>query len=734
MLAASGVRFLTFSNDSRMFFSKQNPQLQALEHLEKTYTKVENVLYIIVPKLGNIFEKKSLEAIEFLTDEAWKLPYSSRVDSITNYQYTTVMGDDLVVANIIQNVSEKNDAEIDAIRKIATTDPMLHNSLLDEKASITSINVNIIKPDDGSYDIHKISRAATELKLLVKEKYPFLDVYITGGVMIEVAFEEAPRRDMLRLVPVMFFLLFFLIFLSLRSLWATFATAAVIILSTITGLGLAGWIGIILTPASANAPVIILTLAVADSIHILVSIFFHLRKGETKHIAIANSILSNFQPVLITSVSTAIGFLTMNFSDAPPFCDLGNIVAMGVIAAFFLSVLFLPSLVALLPLAPPQHQKQQNNPLFSHLAECIINRRLPTLVTTILLIIATSCGIFKIHLNDEFTKYFDHSYEFRVASDMAAEHLAGLEIIDWDLDSGEESGIFDPNYLKTVDDFVSWFRIQPEVRHVYSVTDIIKRLNQNMHNNEPSFYTIPTHRELAAQYLLLYEMNLPFGLDLNHRINVDKSSTRITVSTPNIGTAGVLSLERRGRDWLKEHAPRMHTYGSGLSIIFSFISERNIRYMLKGSVIALLLISLMMIVALGNVQLGLLSLIPNLTPAIMAFGVWGMTVGQVGLAVSVMIAMTLGIVVDDTVHFLAKYQRARIEYGMIPEDAIRYAFTSVGPALLVTTVTLVGGFTVLGFSGFQINCHMGAMTAITIIFALLLDFFLLPALLLTCRS
>lgn len=730
MLAASGMQFLTFSNDSRMFFSKENPQLQALEELESTYTKVENVLYIIMPKSGNIFEKKTLAAIEFLTEEAWKIPFSSRVDSLSNYQHTRALEDDLMVADLIRDASDLSDEQIAEIREIATTEPMLVHSLIDKKGSVTGININIIKPDDGSYEIEAVSEAARDLKQLMDEKYPFMDVYLTGGVMIDTAFGDAPRRDMSALIPIMFAFLLFLIFFSLRSIFATLSTLIVIVLSTITGLGLAGWLGIVLTPASANAPVIILTLAVADSIHILVTAFHRMRLGDAKHSAIRESIRVNLQPVLITSVSTAIGFLTMNFSDAPPFRDLGNIVALGVISAFVYSVFFMPALMAVLPLRVKKTDATKTNRPFAILAEFVINHRTPIFWTMAVMIIATSSGISKIYLNDEFIKYFDHSYPFRIASDISAEHLAGLEIIDWDLDSGEEGGINDPAYLQTVENFANWFREQPEVRHVYSITDIMKRLNKNMHGDDPDYYTLPKERNLAAQYLLLYEMNLPFGLDLNNRINVDKSATRLTVSTPNIGTAAILSLERRGRAWLAEHSPTMKTYGSGLSIIFSSISERNIRSMLKGSVIALILISLIMIVALKDIKLGLLSLLPNLTPAFMAFGVWGIMVGQVGLAVSVMIAMTLGIVVDDTVHFLSKYQRGRKEHGMTAEDSVRYAFNTVGSAIWVTTLALVGGFTILSFSGFQINSHMGAMTAVTIVCALILDFFFLPTLLL----
>ncbi len=733
LLAASGMRFLSFSNNSRMFFSKENPQLQALESLEETYTKVENVLYVIAPKSGDVFEQQTLAALEFFTEESWKIPFSSRVDSLANYQHTRAVGDDLIVEDLIHHGDTLNNDQIAAIKDIALAEPMLLNSLIAADGSVTGININIIKPEDSSYQTEVVSAAAVKLHHTMQEKYPFLDIYLTGGVMIDSAFGEAPVRDMQSLIPLMFALLLGLLVISLRSVLATLCTLLVIILSTVTGLGLAGWFNILLTPASANAPIIILTLAVADSIHILVTMFHQMRQGATRHKAILESIRVNFQPVLVTSVTTAIGFLTMNFSDAPPFRDLGNIVAIGVLSAFIYSVFLMPALTAVLPLKVKKRDKGQSH-FFSRLGNFVIARRAPIFWSMFLLILLTTAGISKIQLNDEFIKYFDHSYDFRIASDFSAEHLAGLEIIDWALESGEEGGINNPEYLKTVEAFAQWFRAQPEVRHVYTLTDIMKRLNQNMHADDPSWYRLPEQRELAAQYLLLYEMSLPFGLDLNNRINVDKSAIRMTVSTPNIGTAGLLDLEQRGRKWLTDNAPSMVTYGSGLSIIFSYISERNIRSMLRGSIIALFLISLIMIVVLRDFKLGVLSLLPNLCPAFMAFGVWGIFVGQVGLTVSVMIAMTLGIVVDDTVHFLSKYQRGRREHEMTPDDAVRYAFNIVGAAIWITTVALMGGFTVLSFSGFQINSHMGAMTAVTIVLALLLDFFFLPTLLMKLET
>ena len=164
-------------------------------------------------------------------------------------------------------------------------------------------------------------------------------------------------------------------------------------------------------------------------------------------------------------------------------------------------------------------------------------------------------------------------------------------------------------------------------------------------------------------------------------------------------------------------------------MMFAHIGKRNIISMLAGTTIALVLISLIMIIALRSFKLGLVSMVPNLVPAAMGFGIWGIFVGEIGLGLSVVTSMTLGIVVDDTVHFMSKYRRARVEKGYDSEQAVRYAFTSVGRALLVTSVVLIAGFLVLSFSAFKLNSDMGLLTALVIALALLADFLLLPPLL-----
>jgi predicted RND superfamily exporter protein len=173
----------------------------------------------------------------------------------------------------------------------------------------------------------------------------------------------------------------------------------------------------------------------------------------------------------------------------------------------------------------------------------------------------------------------------------------------------------------------------------------------------------------------------------------------------------------------------MRVDGASSAIMFAHIGHRNIRSMLKGTTVALVLISAILLLALRSVRIGILSIVPNLVPIGMAYGLWGVLVGQIGLAMSVVAGVTIGIVVDDTVHFLSKYLRAQREQGLGPEDAVRYAFSTVGTALWVTSLVLVIGFGILALSTFELNSSMGLLTAITIALALGADFLFLPPLL-----
>ena len=730
-VVGSGVRFITLDTDYRVFFSEDNPQLKAFEQLQNTYTKTDNVMFVLAPKDGNVFTPETLASIARLTEAAWQIPYSIRVDSITNYQHTEAEGDDLHVADLVPEevLSDLDEPALQRIRKIAVNEPLLVNHLISGTGHVTGVNVTIQLPDDTSgKEVPEVTAFSRDLVEQLKAGNPDLDVYLTGMVIMNNSFPEVSVHDQQTLVPMVFGIIVLTLVLLLRSFVATVGTFLIIIFSILIAMGMTGWVGMPLTPPSASSPTIIMTLAVADCVHILVSFLHSMRDGLDKRTAMIESIRINLQPVFLTTVTTIIGFLSMNFSDAPPFRDLGNIVATGVAAAFIFSMTFLPALMLVLPVRVKVKAAQKAQ-LVDRFAEMVIARRNFLFWGMGIIIVVLVSFVPRNELNDEFIKYFDETVDFRTATEFTTANLTGLYTVDYSLGNGKEGGINEPEFLRDVERFADWFRAQENVLHVSTLTDTMRRLNMNMHGDDPDWYLLPDTRELAAQYLLLYEMSLPYGLDLNNQIDISKSATKLTVFLQSLSSNELLAMEDAAQQWLAENAPHLQSTGASPSLMFAYIGQRNIRSMLVGTSVALVLISLILIFALRSLKIGLISLIPNMAPAAMGFGLWGLLYGQVGLGLSIVAGLTLGIVVDDTVHFLSKYLRARREQGMNSEDAIRYAFNTVGVALLVTTIVLVAGFLVLAQSTFKLNSDMGLLTSITIAFALLADFLFLPPLL-----
>lgn len=728
---------LKFETDYRIFFKKDNPQLLAFEELQDTYTKSDNVLFVLAPQNGQVFTNQTLEALEWLTHQAWQIPYSIRVDSITNFQYTYAQEDELIVEDLITDAKALSQTNIERIRKIVLQEPQLVNHLISATGHVAGINVTVQLPGkQQDKEVPEVVEFVRNLADQVRERYPQIEVYLTGIVVLNNAFPEASQQDLSTLVPAMFLLIFILLWLLLRVWSGIVATVLLVLLATVSALGLAGLMGISLAGPSTAAPIMILTLAIADSVHILTVIRHEIHNnGRTKYEAIVESLRVNFLPIFLTSLTTAIGFLSMNFSDVPPFRDLGNIVAMGVFIAFILSVSFLPALMAILPVRSNQKASFLNKLGFSsssllmeHLGQFVVQRQHNLMWSMAAFIVFLIAFLPRNEINDIFWEYYDETFAFRIASDFTAEHLTGVTDIHYSLGAGQSDGINDPKFLRMVANFVEWYRQQPEVIHVSSIIEILKRLNKNMHGDDPSYYRLPEQRNLVAQYLLLYEMSLPYGLDLNNQINVDKSATRVSVLLKNLSDNEVLAVEKRAQQWLQKNA-QFEVSGASSIIMFVHMNSRNIRSMLWGAILALVLVSIILIVALRSVKFGLISLIPNLVPAAMAFGLWGMLVGQVGVGLSVVAGLTIGIVVDDTIHYLNKYLHARREQGLSSPEAVRYAFRNVGMALCITSIVLVAGFLILSLSHFYATVTMGMMTAIVIGFALLTDFLFLPPLL-----
>lgn len=684
---------------------------------------------VIAPEDGDIFTPQTLSLIQKITVDAWQVPYSSRVDSIANYQHTEAFDDDLLVEDLLYSEYELTPERISKVKSIALSEPVLKSALVSEKGDVTVVNITVQLPEmDKTAEVEEVVSSINAMIDRYQRAYPDVTFHKAGIIAMNHAFMTAAQDDSSTLVPTMLVVILVFLTIMLRSILSVIATLIVIIGSVMATMGISGWAGMFLSTATVNVPTLIMTLAVADCVHVIATMRQSMKNGFTKAQSIERSIALNFVPILITSVTTAIGFLMMNMSDSPVLRDFGNLSALGVMVACFLSVTLLPALLKLLPIHVKMETSQDQKHVMDRLGDFVVSQRRALLPLSVAVIVVCASLIPLNKVNDESVEYFGQRNEFRQAADFMEERISGMTNISIAIKTNESQGIAAPDFLNTIGEFSSWLRDQPETDHVATLADVYKRLNKNMHGDDEAYYSLPQARELAAQYLLLYEMSLPYGLDLNNQINVDKSSIKMVLTVANLGSVELVDLENRIYQWFAEHAPQYQVVASSPSLMFAHIGETNMASMLSTLPITLVLISALLIFALRSVRLGLISLMPNIAPAVIGFGLWALISGEINLGLSVVVTLTLGIVVDDAVHFLSKYQRARRE-GQTAEQAVRYAFHTVGRALWITTVVLVAGFSVLAMSSFRLNADMGQLSAIVIFIALVVDFLFLPTLL-----
>ena len=726
-LGAGLVRMETVDVDVRNHFGKDDPQLAALDRLENTYSLTDNALATVSAIEGTIFTPAALQAIGDLTDQLWLTPYVSRVDSISNYDHSEGLEDELIVEPLVGNPSSLTETDIERIRQIALGTEEVAGRLVSRDGRVAALAISVVLPDDRQAGRIESTDFLNETLQEARSAHPDLEFHLTGDIALNRAMSDALQQEMSLLGPIALATMLVVAFVLIGSILGTASIVLMLAAVMVSALGFAGWAGISFYGESGAALFVLMAVTVAHAVHIIEAVLARLRRGLDRNQAAIEAVEANIWPVFLTSLTTAIGFLSLNFSEMPPFRVMGNIVAFGTMAAFFWSVTLLPAVLSILPLRG-RASSDGGNRLFDRFGQLVVARPLAMLCGSAVIIAILIAGIWRINLQENWLELLDERYEFRRSTDFISENFNGLETLEYSLSSGREGGVTDIDYLGEVEAFADWFRGQPEVVHVFAVTDVIKRLNMNLNADDADFYDIPANSDLAAQYLLLFEFSLPVGRDLNNLIDVGRSESRMTVVMGSLTTKEKIELDERAQDWLRDNESRFQAGASGVAIVGAHSIQRNIENMLIGTVTAMAIVSLILMLVFRSLRLGLISLIPNFVPAAMALGLWGHLVGDVGVAASVVTAIAFGIIVDDTIHFMTKYVRAR-NAGDSPADSVRSAFRTVGKALVATTAVFALGLLVFGASGMTNNQSLGILVGITVIFALLADFLFLPPLL-----
>jgi predicted RND superfamily exporter protein len=722
LAAAVGLFRLDFSTDYRIFFDPAGERRTSLDQLERDFGHGESLTLVLVPSKGDAFADRSVTALRWLIPRLARIKGVTAARSLLTYPVPTVIDGKTALRPLVPFLGFRSDTARAAAKARALADPLVAGRLVSQDGKAVGVHIQVRV---AAADAAAMSRLLADLRAAVAEfgvRYPDITTGLTGIAAVNEAFQAATIADLKLFIPLSVGILLIVLAMLLRGVRGVAFTLAVVALASAASMGLAGWFGVQLTPPTAIAPIVIMAIGIANCVHILVGYFSRRRAGRPPRAAVAGALADNLAPIFLTSVTTCAGLLGLTFSDAPPFRELGAMAAAGVALALLFSVTVLPALMVLFPPRTPPVMGEKA-PWAARVAAIATRRPVATILLTFAVTGGAAAMIPTLSVGDVYFRYLDKDAPARKGTEFVIANLTGACTLHFVARPDSGGTAFETRTLAAVDRLAARFRAMPGVETVLAPTDLLRRLDAADRRLAWNKGVVPEGKR-AAELFEAYVKKLPAGDRRTGLVSADRERLHVIVSADLDSAALTRMVDAIG----PAPAPGLTVTPSGPCYLFATIAEVNIRSMLLGTGFAFFMVSLCLFLALRSARLGLISLVPNILPPVLAFGLWAVLVGRVGVAASVIAATALGLIVDATIHLLTRYQRAR-RGGARPEAAIASAYGGAGTAVWMCGLVVTGAFAVLILSGFQVNRDLGLLTAITLTSALATDFLLLPALL-----
>ncbi|MBW1944336.1 MAG: MMPL family transporter, partial [Deltaproteobacteria bacterium] len=731
-----GAKNFGFEGSYRIWFGEESEYLINYDNFRATFG-TDEVILITFKDDNGIFNKKALGTIQRITDKLWQTKYIARVDSITNYQYVHASKedpDDILVDDFIEDVSALSESQLNQKKKIATSDVQTRNLVISEDGKTAVIMARLVPLPDEDPSFFFELRGLVESFLneeTAKTGYRF---YLNGGPIITTEFITIAMRDSSLLVPIVTLAVVIFLILVFRKLSGSLIPILVVIFTYMFVLAVQFILGFKLNNITANLPVFVIAIGIADAVHIYWVWLLARRHGKDNHEAIHIAIKKTLLPAFLTSVTTFVGFISLAPSPVVPIKTLGIASASAAVVAFILSVTFLPAMLAIVnPKVKRLFDRELDTgadepPAFAkRYSAFIIKHDLKIVVVTVVLSVFLALGLFKVQVDSEMTRYFrEDSYINRTVT-FIEKNITGPMTLEIVVDSRKDSGIKDPEFLKTVDRFYSAFTdATEEVRHMGSLLDVIKRFNRVMNSDNEEFYSIPESKNLIAQYLLLYSLSLPQGMEINDRMDVKERFFRITASMNLTSSVRSKEMIKWIEDWWADTPYSAKV--NGINPIWTYLTLDITKTLIISISMAIALVLLVLLIAFRSVKDMAISIAPTVLPLALVMGIMGWLGIYVDIGIAMAGALIIGVAVDNAIHFLVKYREAR-KQGKSVKEALEYMITFAGVAMVFTTIVLSLSFSIFIFSLYKPNVNFGLITAAALAIALIAALLMLPAIL-----
>lgn len=723
------LKHAKFDGSYRIWFAEDSRTLQDYDRFKNVFGNDASIIITFHDENG-IMNPKALGAIERLTNKLWETEFIARVDSLTNYQYVHTNEedpDDILIENFIEDITTLSPEALKEKEKIALSEAMLINRIISQDATTTMIIARLIPKAGEVFNSPKILMKAVNSYIAQEHENTGYTFHVAGGPALNMTFATLAQHDALTFTPIAILLAMLLLWLIFKRPSGMILSIFVVIFTFIIVLAIQILLGYKLNNFTANMPIFIIAIGIADAMHLFWIYLIGRRKGMDNHTAIHYSVEKNFLPIFLTSVTTAIGFASLGISEIIPIKTLGIATANAALLAFIITIVFVPAVLAIIDpkIKEKELHKAQERPdhFSSYYADFIIKYDTNILLVTLFLFMLIGLGISQVKVDSNTVRYFNEEVPFRKTVDYIQDRLTGPMVYEVVIDSKEKDGIKNPKFMEMVEKFSQEYKEKyPDIKHTSSLVDVVKKFAEVISGEKE----IPHSQNIIAQYLLLYSLSLPQGMEINDKMDVDEQLLRLSCAVNVVDTSLDLEMIHWAEAWW-ENTPYSANV-NGQTVMFAYMQHDVTQTLIQSILLAITVVSLIMLFIFKSLRMIPLFIIPNVLPIVLVIGMMGWLGLTIDIGVAISGAIIIGVAVDDTIHFLVKYKDARIK-GYNFKDSLVYMMHYAGKAILFTTIILSMSFMVFYFSLFNPNVNFGIVTALALIIAMIVDLIMLPAIL-----
>lgn len=560
-------------------------------------------------------------------------------------------------------------------------------------------------------------------------------IHVVGDAYILYYTEQAMKEDLVKLVPFVVVIIGAVLYATLRSVLGIIIPLVTVGMSVIWTVGLMIWRGIPVSMISMVMPVILVTIGIASSIHILNKYQEGLARGLAKREALEETFAAITSPVAMAALTTAAGFASLITAFVHPIREFGVLTAIGVMLAMALSLSLVPALLILVrePRVRLAEDKPEKEGPLSCLLQAFVTwavarpKQLTAVVVVLLVVFALGAGL--ITLESNIVNYFGASSPVRQATTVIEEVFGGSMQISVVLDTGEEDGVKDPEVLQELVAIQEYLDSWDTINHATSIADVIRELNQALWDGDPQAYTIPDSREAVAQQLLLFTMQGGSGID--SLVTYDYSKALVTAQMKTLDAEQMAHVIGEVENFLATRyngSSKLKAHLSGTPKVMQRLMNRYVQTQVSSLISSSIMVGVIVSLLMRSVSLGLFSMIPLIFTVVVNFGIMGFAGLPLDAVTSMISSVAIGIGVDYAVHYISRY-RWELERGQDSAVALRLTSRSAGRAIIYNALALVVGFLVLVFSHFRAIAVFGLLISAAMIVSSLAALLVIPLLL-----